>query len=360
MAKPHDKRMKRLVKEHPEDLLSLVIEQALFKEHLPNEFESEESYADALLQIELHNKPCLVHMEFQQSKDARMPYRLLAYNVQAMKHNKYQPVYSCVIYLRKHGKIVESPLVVTYPNDDEILRFHYGSIALWKIPTEQLLHTGRKGLLPLLPLTREGAHREVVDTMITGIMTADKEPESELLALAYGFAASVFTEEDDRDWLRRRFMMLKDFLRDTWAFQEMMEEAKMEAKAEAKAEAEAEAEARAEAKIQEIEKARVAAEKKAEEARIAAEKKAEEARIAAEKKAEEARIAAKQQELGRDRELIIDTVVDKFPILYRAFKQRTAIIDDPTVLLHILIEVTKAQTTEEAASYLDKLPNIAS
>ena len=355
MAKPHDKRMKRLIREHPEDLLALVLEQALFKEHRPNEFESEESYADALLQIELHNKPCLVHMEFQQSRDARMPYRLLEYNVQAMKHNKNLPVYSCVIYLRKHGKVVELPLVITYPNDYEILRFHYGSIALWKIPTDQLLRAGRRGLLPLLPLTREGAHREVVETMITGIMAADKEPESELLALAYGFAASVFTEEDDRDWLRRRFMMLKDFLRDTWAFQELMEEAKVEVEAKAKAEARAEVEA----KIEEIEKAKIAAVKKAEEARIAA-KQQEEARIAAEKKAEEARIAAKQQELERDRELIIDTIVDKFPTLYRPFKQRIATIDDPTVLLHILIEVSKAQIAEEAKSYLETLPDVAS
>lgn len=49
-------------------------------------------------------------------------------------------------------------------------------------------------------------------------------PDAELLVFAFEFASLVFTEEPDRQWLRRRFSVFNDILRETWVFQEIMQE----------------------------------------------------------------------------------------------------------------------------------------
>jgi hypothetical protein len=88
---------------------------------------------------------------------------------------------------------------------------------LWEIAAELLKQPGIEGLLPLLPLTKEGTHREVVDEMIAGLNVAGRQ---DLLPLGYAFAALIFNKEGDREWLRRKFTM--DILEESWAYQEMV------------------------------------------------------------------------------------------------------------------------------------------
>jgi hypothetical protein len=54
----------------------------------------------------------------------------------------------------------------------------------------------------------------------------------ELLSFTYGFASLVFEDESDQYWLRRRFEMLKDILKESWASQEIAEEAREETRKE--------------------------------------------------------------------------------------------------------------------------------
>lgn len=102
-------------------------------------------------------------------------------------------------------------------------------IKLWEIPTEELLRTGLKGLLPLLPLTQEGQRREVVEEAIARLTRPGEGPNGELLALVYGLASLAFEDESEQEWLVRRFNMLYEILRDTRAFQEMAKEGLQEA-----------------------------------------------------------------------------------------------------------------------------------
>ena len=51
---------------------------------------------------------------------------------------------------------------------------------------EELKQPGLEGLLPLLPLTKNGDRREVVEEMIVALQTANKE---DLLPIAYAVAA---------------------------------------------------------------------------------------------------------------------------------------------------------------------------
>jgi predicted transposase YdaD len=99
------------------------------------------------------------------------------------------------------------------------VRFKYGVIELHKIDAVELMETGLSGLLPLLPLTKDGARREIVDDMITTLVETER---TESLWIGYALAAKVMS--DDLSWLKWRFSMLGDFLRDSPVFQEVLEE----------------------------------------------------------------------------------------------------------------------------------------
>jgi hypothetical protein len=88
-------------------------------------------------------------------------------------------------------------------------------IKLWEIPTETIKETGIVGMLPLLPLTKDGARHEVVEDMIASLKVAQR---NDLLVTAYEFASLVFTSDADQRWLKRRIKMLDEILKNTWAY----------------------------------------------------------------------------------------------------------------------------------------------
>jgi predicted transposase YdaD len=90
----------------------------------------------------------------------------------------------------------------------------------WEISADEIIETGLEGLLPLLPLTKEGKRRETIDRMIEEIITSG---QVELLALGQLFAGLVFKDEADREWLKRRFAVYKDVLEESWVYQEILE-----------------------------------------------------------------------------------------------------------------------------------------
>lgn len=90
----------------------------------------------------------------------------------------------------------------------------------WEISADEIIETGLEGLLPLLPLTREGERRETIDRMVEEIIASG---QVELLALGQMFAGLVFKDEADREWLKRRFAVYKDILEESWVYQEILE-----------------------------------------------------------------------------------------------------------------------------------------
>ena len=69
--------------------------------------------------------------------------------------------------LKRDGDIPQSPFIRELPDRKEVVRFHYRSIELYNISADELLDTGLVGLLPLLPLTKDGTRHEVVEKMIS-------------------------------------------------------------------------------------------------------------------------------------------------------------------------------------------------
>lgn len=285
MPKPYDDAMKKLVMGNPQDLVLWVLPRAQFGKQLPYELSVENIYADGLLQVSLDGKEFLLHIEFQSSNDAYIGERLLEYNVLASRQYDFLPVYSCVIYLKNHGDVPQSPFIRALPSGEEIVRFQYRSIELGKLTSEGLLQTGLAGLLPLLPLTRDGARREVIEKMITGLISSEK---TESLWIGYALATKVL--KDDLKWLRRRFAVFNDILRETPAFQEVLAEG--------------------------LEK------------------------------------GLKEGELRAQRQTLLAVVQERFPGIVDLAKKQADAIEDPEALRRLIVKMSIVQTSEEARPYL--------
>lgn len=285
MPKPYDDAMKKLVGGNPQDLVSWVLPGAQFGKQLPFELSVENIYADGLLQVSLDGNEFLAHIEFQSSYDGHIGERLLEYNVLASRQYHYLPVYSCVIYLKNHSEVPMSPLIRGLPNGEEVVRFHYRSIELGKLVAGELLQTGLVGLLPLLPLTKDGARREVVEEMISGLVSAEK---TESLWIGYALASRAM--KDDLQWLKRRFAMLEDILRETPVYQEVLAEGEEKGREEGKLEAQ--------------------------------------------------------------RQTLLDIVQERFPAIARLAKRQADAIKDPEVLRHLTVKISVVKTSQEAEQFL--------
>lgn len=217
--------MKRLIRANPQHFVRWILKGALFKDALSIELKNWTRETDFLLDVILDGLQMLLHLEFQSRDDVSMEQRLLEYNIMATREHG-RKVLSCVIYLRPDKDIAESPLIWTLPNGQEVLRFHFIVIKLWEIPSEDILQTGLTGLLPLLPLTKDGARHEVVDEMVTRLVAAEQR---RLLPLAKAFASLMFKDETDREWLERRFAVYRDIIEDSWFYKETLQKGELRA-----------------------------------------------------------------------------------------------------------------------------------
>ena len=223
MPKPWDDTMKRLIRTHPQHFVSWVLKGAIFKAALSIELKNWTRETDFLLDVIQNERQMLIHMEFQSREDEDMAQRLLEYNVLATREHG-RPVLSCVIYLRKDSKVAETPLIWELPNGQKVLYFHFIVIKLWDITADELIQTNLTGLLPLVPLTKDGGQYEVIDEVATKLAAAK---EYNLLEYARRFASLVFKEGSDHEWLNRRFAVYKDILEDSWVVQEQRREGEL-------------------------------------------------------------------------------------------------------------------------------------
>jgi len=127
-------------------------------------------------------------------------------------------VISYVIYLKKDGAVAESPFIQKHPDGSEIHRFYFTNVKLWEIPTEMLKQIGMVALLPLVPLTHDGAKHEAVEETVDDIenLVQDENVKRDLVSLTLALASLAFLgKKEDQNWLIRRFRMQHDLLSDT-------------------------------------------------------------------------------------------------------------------------------------------------
>src|SRR6266568_5193519 len=80
---------------------------------------------------------------------------------------------------------------------------------------------GKWDSLPLVTLTEGGKRPEVLQGMIDRLAS---EQEFDLLALAEVIGALVFKEGTEQEAFKRRLRMFQDILRESWVYQEIVEE----------------------------------------------------------------------------------------------------------------------------------------
>src|SRR5260370_33132931 len=288
MPKPYDDAMKKLVGGNPQDFLSWVLREAIYTQRLPYELHPESIYADGLIEAILDGERILAHFEFQSSYDLRIGERLLEYNVLASRQYDYITVYSFVIYLKDCGNVPQSPFIRESRRGKEIVRFHYDIIELHKITAEEIQYTELVGLLPLLLLTKDGAKREVIEDMIRRLVAVG---QTESLCIGYALDTNVM--KHDLHWLRRRFAMLGDFLRDSPVYQEVLEEGM-----------------------------------------------------------EKGLAKAREETMQQQRRALLDIVLERFPELVRQAKKDADAIDDPAILLRLIVKMGTVKNVEEAERLL--------
>ncbi len=174
MPGPWDDLMKMLVGANPQHFVTWLLEGAEYKGERSTELKNRTIEADILYNLTLNGKEMVLHIEFQRRRDGNMGKRLWEYNV-LTTYTSGVPVCSFAIYLRKDGRVIEPPYPIVIPNGEIVHLFYFKNIKLWEVPTETLKQTGLRGLLPLLPLTKDGARQEVVDEMITELVVAGEK-----------------------------------------------------------------------------------------------------------------------------------------------------------------------------------------
>jgi hypothetical protein len=148
-------------------------------------------------------------------------------------------------------------------------------------------------LFPLLPLTKGGATREIADRMLNELETAG---QNELLAIGGTLASLRFNRDniDDLPWLLRRLRDMHSILRDSPYYQEILQEGREEGREEG------------------LEKGK----------------------------------------LEGLRQAVLDVVQERFPKVTRLAKKQVTFIEDPQLLRRLVVQMSIAQSKEEAKQYL--------
>lgn len=141
-------------------------------------------------------------------------------------------IYSTVIYLKKNGQVPQSPLSWPFPEEEDVLSFRYRVIELAEMSADELRALNLPGLLPLMVLTEDGATHDVIEEIIIGLEAAQRQ-ESMVTARMLASLAFKKAGEAEQDWIIRRFGQMRDRLRDTPAYQEILEEGREEGREQA-------------------------------------------------------------------------------------------------------------------------------
>jgi hypothetical protein len=219
---------KLLLKECPQDFVSYCVPGARFVSMRETQFQTRaksaykprEMRGDTLIEAELYDQHFLIHVEWQSDRDEEMDIRLLGYCYEATRLHKL-PVLSMVIYLQAVSGVPKGPLDQRIPTGRRLLWFDFDSLEIREQPVEEFRRLDLDAFSMLTPLCKDGARYEVLDEVLERL---EQRNRKELVSIARFFAGKVFTSSTDRKRLGRRFAMLRDFLKDSWTFQETLAE----------------------------------------------------------------------------------------------------------------------------------------
>jgi len=241
VEKVWDNSLSALVNSSPQAFLDLLLPGAVCLHQHRTKLSGTQRQPDAVLEVERYGETFIFNPEFQSAQDSKMAERLLLYHMLLWSEHSSQgkslPVRSCVVSLWKKAKVNPSPLLWTQPGEPpgpkgERVRFCYEVVEMWEIHHQVLLDLGHAALYPLLPLTKGGATPKIVKQMFD-LLSA--EHHRGFAVIGYLFATRTFQllkQYSDLEWLQERFHHMKDFLRDSPAYQWILTEGREEEKAQ--------------------------------------------------------------------------------------------------------------------------------
>jgi len=235
-----DNSLSTLINRHPQAFLDLLLPGAVCLVHHRTKLSGTQRQPDAVLEVQRYDETFIFNPELQSAQDSEMAERSLLYHVllgsQHRRDNKPLPVRSCVVSLWRRAKMAPSPLLLTQPGEPpgqqaERIRYFYETIEMWEKRPENILDLGHAVLYPLLPLTKGGATQKIVMLMFDLL---SGRQDRDYAVIGYLFAAHTFKllkQFDDLEWLERRFLHMQDFLKESPAYQWILEEGREEEKA---------------------------------------------------------------------------------------------------------------------------------
>jgi predicted transposase YdaD len=220
-SKPFDTAMKQLAGGNPQAWVSFLLHGAVYKNDLNRELMTRKIEADTLYEVEWDEEAIILHIEFQRSRHNNMPERVWEYNALARISAK-KPVYSVVIYPIEIPSITASEYTMSFRKGRIVAdQFSFQQIKLWEIEPEAFEQPHLIGLLPLLPLTKNGQNHETAERMLRDMRLAGVGKEA--YSLGELVCGLVLTSEQDKQWLKARFKMMSDILEESWVYQEILQ-----------------------------------------------------------------------------------------------------------------------------------------
>jgi len=130
VSKQWDILTKMLMQANPQDLVSWILADAVYRGEQNVELQKKDPIsADLLYNIEWSGEQIVLHIENQRKRDDEMGRRVWEYNSLASIHTGL-PVYSVVIYLVKQRSIVNPPYEMKMPTGFTVHRFFFQNIKL--------------------------------------------------------------------------------------------------------------------------------------------------------------------------------------------------------------------------------------
>ena len=187
--------------------------------------------ADKVLRVE-DSTPWLAQVELQASYDPSLPVRLLHYNVSLHRRHGL-PVASVIVLLRPEadGPRMTGAIDLAW-SGEPYLSFAYRVVRTWEQPVEAVL-AGGLGTLPLAPIA--DAPPDALPRIIRHMgerLAAEAAPgdAATLWAATYILAALRYPPE-----VAQMIRSLGQAMRESWAYQEILDEGRAEGRAEGEA-----------------------------------------------------------------------------------------------------------------------------
>jgi hypothetical protein len=243
---------KALVRAFPQDFVDQFLPGAQFigfrecqlQTRVDGPFKAREIRADVVLEGDYHGKRSLLDVEWQSTKDEKIPRRLIGYNHEGNRLYGL-PMRGVVIYMQEVSNAPQSPYVEIIPCDplpegNEGIRFNYASCEVCAQTCAEMRVINRDAFYVLMALCQDGGTTVVLDEVLDWLLWRKQEAEKKrreaydtAIIIAFYYANEVLASEKDRTYMeKRRQEMLKGDLKDNWLYREMFEEAHTEGRLE--------------------------------------------------------------------------------------------------------------------------------